>query len=57
VADWPTIEQDAIDGFFRFSPSHGRYVGDHRFDGVVGDPSKTAIRARAAETDRQPPAI
>jgi hypothetical protein len=57
VADWPRIEQEAIDGFFRFSPTHGRYVGDHRFDGVVGDPSKTAIRARVAEIDRQLSAI
>ena len=42
-----------IDGFFRFSPTHARYVGDHRFDGVVGDLSKTTIQARVAEIDRQ----
>ena len=57
MADWPAIERGVIDGFFRFSPTHGRFVGDHRFDGVVGDPSKTAIRARVAEIDRQLPAI
>jgi Bacterial protein of unknown function (DUF885) len=45
-------ERAVIDGFFRFSPAHGRYVGDHRFDGVVGDLSKTAIRARVTEIDR-----
>src|SRR5256886_11734124 len=28
-------------------------MGDHRFDGVVGDLSKTAIRARVSEIDRQ----
>src|SRR2546421_8897137 len=49
VADWPAIEREVIDGFFRFSPTHARYMGDHRFDGVVGDASKTAIRARVAE--------
>ena len=47
------MEREAIDGFLRFSPTHARYVGDHRFDGVVGDVSKTAIRARVAEIDRQ----
>ena len=57
MRDWATIEREAIDGFFRFSPTHGRAVGDHRFDGVVGDPSRTAIQARVAEIDRQLPAI
>src|SRR2546423_14865033 len=28
-------------------------MGDHRFDGVVGDLSKTAISARVSEIDRQ----
>src|SRR5256884_7375685 len=42
-----------MDGFFGFSPTHARYMGDHRFDGVVGDLSKTAIRARVSEIDRQ----
>ncbi len=28
-------------------------MGDHRFDGVVGDVSKSAIRARVAEIDQQ----
>src|SRR3989440_8766059 len=28
-------------------------MGDHRFDGVVGDLSKTAIRARVSEIDEQ----
>jgi hypothetical protein len=53
VGDWAASEREAIDGFFRFSPTHARYVGDHRFDGVVGDPSGTSIRARVAEIDRQ----
>jgi Bacterial protein of unknown function (DUF885) len=53
VADWGTTEREIIEGFFRFSPTHARYVGDHRFDGVVGDLSKTAIRARVVEIDRQ----
>jgi len=53
VGDWAAIERDVIDGSFRFSPTHGRYVGDHRFDGVVGDPSTTAIHARVTEIDRQ----
>jgi hypothetical protein len=53
VAGWPATERNVIEGFFRFSPTHARYVGDHRFDGVVGDLSRTAIRARVAEIDRQ----
>jgi len=53
VGDWAATERQVIDGFFRFSPTHARYVGDHRFDGVVGDLSKTAIRARVAEIDQQ----
>jgi hypothetical protein len=57
VGDWAAIERETIDGFFRFSPIHARYVGDHRFDGVVGDPSRSAIRARVAEIDRQLSAI
>jgi hypothetical protein len=52
VSDWAATERQIIDGFFRFSPTHGRYVGDHRFDGVVGDFSQTAIRARVTEIDR-----
>jgi len=52
VADWAATERQVIDGFFRFSPTHARYMGDHRFDGVVGDLSRSAIRARVAEIDR-----
>jgi CBS domain-containing protein len=57
VRDWAAIERETIDGFFRFSPTHARSVGDHRFDGVVGDLSRTAVRARLVEIDRQLSAI
>jgi hypothetical protein len=53
VGDWAATERQVIEGFLRFSPTHARYVGDHRFDGVVGDLSKNAIRARVAEIDQQ----
>ncbi|HEV3097939.1 MAG TPA: DUF885 domain-containing protein [Candidatus Dormibacteraeota bacterium] len=53
MADWAAVEREVIEGFFRFSPSYGREAGDHRFDGVVGDPSKAAIGARVEEIDRQ----
>jgi len=53
VADWAAHERQVVDGFFRFSPAHARFMGDHRFDGVVGDLSKTAIRARVSEIDEQ----
>jgi len=53
VAEWAAAEREVIEGFFRFSPSHAREAGDHRFDGVVGDPSRSAIRARVEEIDRQ----
>ncbi len=53
VAEWAAVEREVIEGFFRFSPSYARDAGDHRFDGVVGDLSKTAIRARVEEIDRQ----
>lgn len=53
MGDWGASEREAIDSFFRFSPTLARYKGDHRFDGVVGDLSRSAIRARIAEIDRQ----
>jgi len=53
VGDWAATEKQVIESFFRFSPTHARYMGDHRFDGVVGDLSKSAIRARVAEIDQQ----
>jgi hypothetical protein len=53
VGAWEASERRVIEGFFHFSPTHARYVGDHRFDGVVGDLSKTAIGARVAEIDQQ----
>jgi hypothetical protein len=53
VGNWAATERQIIEAFFRFSPTHARFVGDHRFDGVVGDLSKNAIRARVAEIDRQ----
>ena len=53
MAEWAAAEREVIEGFFRFFPSHAREAGEHRFDGVVGDPSGTAIRARVAEIDRQ----
>jgi hypothetical protein len=52
VTDWGAVEREVAEGFFRFSPSHAREAGDHRFDGVVGDVSNTAIRARVEEIDR-----
>src|ERR1700694_4179604 len=53
VGNWAATERQIIEAFFRFFPTHARFVGDHRFDGVVGDLSKNAIRARVAEIDRQ----
>jgi hypothetical protein len=53
VGGWAAAERQVIEGFFRFSPAHARYMGDHRFDGVVGDVSKGAIHARVAEIDQQ----
>lgn len=50
---WAELEAEVIDGFFRFSPGHARVVGDHRFDGVVGDASESTIRARIQQIDRQ----
>lgn len=42
-----------IDGFFRFAPAHARVVGEHAFDGVVGDASAGSIQARIQEIDQQ----
>jgi Bacterial protein of unknown function (DUF885) len=53
VAEWAALEAEVIEGFFRFSPQHARAAGDHRFDGVVGDRSKSSIEARLEEIDRQ----
>ncbi|MDQ6712259.1 MAG: DUF885 domain-containing protein [Candidatus Dormibacteraeota bacterium] len=57
MGDWAATERAVIEGFFHFSPTYARYVGDHRFDGVVGDLSKNAIRARVAQIDQQLAAI
>src|SRR5205823_14585309 len=53
VADWAAIAREVIDAYFRFSPNHARAAGDHRFDGVVGDPTATTIQARIEEIARQ----
>ncbi len=53
VRGWLDIEREVVDGFFRFSPSFARRAGDHRFDGVAGDLSRTAIEARLEEVGRQ----
>ncbi len=53
MSAWTAIERAVIDGVFRFAPAHARVVGDHAFDGIVGDISATAIAARASEIARQ----
>ncbi|MDQ6883699.1 MAG: DUF885 domain-containing protein [Candidatus Dormibacteraeota bacterium] len=50
---WTALEHAVVDGVFRFAPAHARVVGDHAYDGIVGDVSSTAIRARAEEITRQ----
>lgn len=50
MGDWAAIEREVIDGFFRFSPSLARYKGDHRFDGVVREQSRSTIQARVAQS-------
>src|ERR1700738_3051676 len=53
VPAWTAIERAVIDGVFRFAPAHARAVGDHAYDGIVGDVSAPAIAARASEIARQ----
>jgi Bacterial protein of unknown function (DUF885) len=53
VPSWTQLEKKVVDGFFRFTPGFGRRVGDHRFDGQVGDASASTIRNRVKEIDRQ----
>ena len=53
MSDWKPVEAAVIEAAFRHSPAHARVVGDHDFDGVVGDPSASTIRARIGELDRQ----
>jgi uncharacterized protein (DUF885 family) len=53
VAGWAGVERAVIDGVFRFSPSQARVVGDHAFDGLVGDASASTIQARIREIDDQ----
>ena len=50
---WEGIERGVIEAVFRFAPAHARTVGDHSYDGVVGDASRTTIKARLEEIDRQ----
>jgi hypothetical protein len=52
VPSWAEVEREVFDGFFRFSPAHARRVGDHAYDGRIGDLSASAIRNRVAEIDR-----
>jgi uncharacterized protein (DUF885 family) len=53
VPAWEGIERGVIEAVFRFAPAHARTVGDHSYDGVVGDASRTTIKARLEEIDRQ----
>ena len=53
MAEWAAAEREVIEGFFRFSPGLARELGDHEFDGTIADVSKTTIRARVEEIDRQ----
>lgn len=53
MAGWAGTERAVIDGVFRFAPSHARAVGDHAFDGLVGDASASTIQARIGEIDGQ----
>ena len=50
---WEGIERGVIEAVFRFAPAHARSVGEHAYDGVVGDPTSSAIAARLEEIDRQ----
>src|SRR5919198_1860025 len=50
---WLDTEQAVLNGLFRFAPSWGRLVGDHSYDGLVGDASSTSIQARIGEIDGQ----
>jgi hypothetical protein len=53
VPSWAEVEREVFDGFFRFSPAHARRVGDHTYDGRVGDLSASAITNRVEAIDRQ----
>ncbi len=50
---WTEIERKVFDGFFRFSPAYGRRVGDHAYDGRVGDLSASTVKSRIGDVDRQ----
>lgn len=50
---WKEREREVVDGLFAFAPGWGRAAGDHRFDGVVGDVSGTAVAGRLEAIDRQ----
>src|SRR5712692_1718474 len=53
VPAWAEIERKVFDGFFRFSPGYGRRVGDHAYDGRVGDASASTVKSRIREIDQQ----
>lgn len=53
MPSWTELEQEVVDGFFRFSPAFARRVGDHRYDGRIGDVSASTITSRVEEIDRQ----
>ncbi len=50
---WAEIERKVFDGFFHFSPGFGRRVGDHAYDGRVGDASASTVKSRIGEIDQQ----
>ncbi len=43
------IAADALETFLATDPASATYLGDHRFDGQLGDPSASAAGARATQ--------
>ncbi len=53
MATFADVAADALESYLAYDPAGATYLGDHRFDDRLPDPSPSAARARAAELREQ----
>src|SRR6266496_1945979 len=53
MATFADLAAEALESFLSFDPAAATYLGDHRFDDRLPDPSPSAATARAAQLREQ----
>jgi uncharacterized protein (DUF885 family) len=53
MATFADVAADALESYLAYDPAGATYLGDHRFDDRLPDPSPSAATARAAELREQ----